>query len=85
MRIPKYIRKKLMDISDHANKISEISAEVQEWFEKNGFSDEELRSGNGCSLEEFEYGNGSEKVIDDLEDYLSLLEVDHLFDLSRKD
>lgn len=78
MRIPKYIRQKLLLSSAYAQKISELMEEAQAWFEKQGFSNEELRSGNGCSLEEFEYGTGDDNTVDTLEDYLSILEIDHI-------
>ena len=78
MRIPKYIRQKLLLASANAQKIAELMNEAQAWFEKQGFTSEELRSGNGCSLEEFEYGTGNDQTVDTLEDYLSLLEIDHI-------
>ena len=57
MRVPKYIKNKLKSIVYHQNKANEIMQEVEEWLERNGFDIEELRSGDGESLEEFEYGN----------------------------
>ena len=57
MKIPTNIQRKLVSASKHAAKCTQIMAEVDEYFESLGFTPEELRSGTGCSLEEFEYGN----------------------------
>ena len=71
MRIPSKIRNKLISASKHAAKCAEIMEEVNEYLESLGFSAEELRSGIGCSLEEFEYGNCP---LDEFEQYLDMLE-----------
>lgn len=57
MKIPSYIIQDMRRIVKHAQAVSEISARVDEWFESHGFTAEELRCGDGCSLEELEYGN----------------------------
>ena len=71
MKLPNNIRSKLISASKHAAKCAEIMAEVDEYLESIGFSAEELRSGIGCSLEEFEYGNCP---LEEFEQYLNELE-----------
>lgn len=57
MKIPAYIIQDMRCIVNHAKAIEEISRRVDLWFESHGFTAEELRCGDGCSLEEIEYGN----------------------------
>ena len=83
MVIPKYIRAKLLREASLAQEIARLSSEAEAWFQKQGFTVEELRSGNGCSLEEFEYGTATEETLDQLEDYLSLVEVDHVLQTKK--
>ena len=44
-------------IAELSNKVKELSKEVDQYFIQNGFDIDELRCGNGRSLEELEYGN----------------------------
>lgn len=57
MKIPKHIRDKMHRIADLNYKSAELSREVDEWFASRGFDVYELRCGDGCSLEELDYGN----------------------------
>lgn len=44
-------------IAELSKKIRELSGEVDQYFIDKGFDIEELRCGNGRSLEELDYGN----------------------------
>lgn len=44
-------------IAELSRKAKELSSEVDQYFIDKGFDIEELRCGNGRSLEELEYGN----------------------------
>ncbi len=44
-------------IAELSREIKELSSEVDQYFIDKGFDIEELRCGNGRSLEELEYGN----------------------------
>ena len=44
-------------IAEISGKVKELSSEVDQYFIDRGFNIEELRCGNGKSLEELEYGN----------------------------
>lgn len=57
MKVSKEIQKKMHKIAEYANKAKELSEEVDQYFIDKGFNIEELRCGNGESLEELEYGN----------------------------
>ena len=57
MKIPQHIKNKMhriVALNRAADKEMEI---VEKWLEKQGFDIETLRNGDGCSLEELEYGN----------------------------
>lgn len=68
--LPKHIKKKLVSASLHAKKVQEIMEYVNEWLESRGYDPDELRSGNGISLEEFEYGNCP---LEEFEEYFDTL------------
>lgn len=57
MVVPNYIKKRMRKIA----KLNAMAAEemklVEGWLENKGFDIDELRCGDGCSLEELEYGN----------------------------
>lgn len=55
--IPKHIRMKMNLITKYSNLMKYYSEQVNDWLNEKGFSDDYLRSGDGCSLEELEYGN----------------------------
>lgn len=57
MKVPKYIKNKMHRIVDLQNKACKEMCDVEKWLEEHGFDVEKLRSGDGCSLEELEYGN----------------------------
>ena len=57
MKIPKHIKNKLRRIAALECISRNLMREVEAWLEAKGFDTEELRSGDGCSLEEFENGN----------------------------
>ncbi len=75
MKLPKSIKQKLISANNHAISIGRIMDGVNSWLENKGFSPEDLRSGNGKSLEEFEYGSENvEELIELFEEYLTELE-----------
>lgn len=57
MKIPKHIKEKMRKIADLHRKGAEISREVDDWFIDHGFDIDNLRCGDGYSLEELDYGN----------------------------
>lgn len=57
MNVPKYIVEDMRRAARHFQSGSEIMRRVDAWFEANGFDMDELRCGDGASLEEIEYGN----------------------------
>jgi hypothetical protein len=56
MRVPKYIKDKMHQIAALSHKSGELSREVDAWFISKGFEIEDIRSGDGCTLEELGYG-----------------------------
>lgn len=57
MKVPEYVRRKMHRLADLQSKATVLSREIDAWFMENGFDIEELSCGDGCSLEELEYGN----------------------------
>ena len=57
MRVPKYIREKMHRIAALHQVAAADMRIVEAWLEKQGYDTEALRSGDGYSLEELEYGN----------------------------
>lgn len=68
VKVPKYIKDKMKSVLYHQRLSAKKMQEVEEWLECNGFDVDELRCGDGASLEELEYGN------DVIEDLLAKLE-----------
>ena len=57
MKIPNHIQQKMHRIADLHYKAAVLSREVDEWLINRGFDIDELRCGDGYSLEELDYGN----------------------------
>lgn len=57
MCVPKYIKIKMHRIATLQKQSTALSQEVDNWFITHGFNIEELRCGDGQSLEEPDYGN----------------------------
>lgn len=57
MCVPNYIKVKMHRIATLQKQAASLSLEVDNWFIKHGFNIEELRCGDGQSLEELDYGN----------------------------
>jgi hypothetical protein len=55
--VPKHIRDKMHRIAKLSKETARLSLIVDKWFEEHGCDIERMRSGNGRSLEELEYGN----------------------------
>jgi hypothetical protein len=57
MKIPEHIKNKMRRAANLTSKVTELMREVDDYFIDRGYNIEELRSENGISLEELEYGN----------------------------
>lgn len=57
MKIPNHIKIKLHRVAKLNYVSMKLMEEVEQWLESKGFDIEELRCGDGCSLEEFDLGN----------------------------
>lgn len=72
IKVPKEIQKKMNKIAELSNKANKLSKEVDQYFIDKGFDVEKLRTGNGRSLEELEYGNDiTDEFCKDAEDGFS--------------
>lgn len=56
-KILKDIRTKMHQLAKLTKKVGELDNEISEYFVSLGFNEENLRCGNGNSLEELLYGN----------------------------
>lgn len=57
MKVPTYIRRKMHRAAKLHAEASKLTRQVDEWFESKGYAAEDLRCGDGLSLEELDYGN----------------------------
>ena len=57
MKVPEYIRQKMHRAAKLHAEASRIIRQVDEYFESIGYTPENLRCGDGFSLEELDYGN----------------------------
>lgn len=57
MKVPEYIRYKMHRAARLHAEAARLMSHVDAWFEDRGYNMEELRCGDGCSLEELDYGN----------------------------
>lgn len=57
MKVPEYIRRKMHRAAKLYAEASRLTSQVDAWFENRGYSLENLRRGDGLSLEELDYGN----------------------------
>ena len=57
MRVPKYIRNKMHRAAELHAEAARLMYQVDSWLERHGFRAEDLRCGDGFSLEELDYGN----------------------------
>jgi len=62
MKVPKHIKNRMHKIAKYTSIAAEEMKTVENWLEAKGFDVEELRSGDGYSLEELEYGNDITEV-----------------------
>jgi hypothetical protein len=56
-KVPEYIKIKMKKIASLSSKVNELSNEIDNYFIEQGYDIMSLRSGDGISLEELEYGN----------------------------
>lgn len=57
MIVPLYIKKKMHSVVKYSRASATAMQVVESWLELHGIAPESIRDGNGCSLEELEYGN----------------------------
>lgn len=57
MKIPSEIKHKMHMAASHFAKGTNIMGEVDQWFANQKIDEDIIRSGDGISLEEIEYGN----------------------------
>lgn len=57
MKVPEYIRHKMHRAAKLHAEASNLMHQVDKWFEDRGYTPENLRCGDGFSLEELDYGN----------------------------
>lgn len=74
MKVPKYIQDKMHRVAELEVRSREVMSEIEDWLLRNGVSEDNLgnggllRCGDGCSLEELEYGNDiTELLVEKLE------------------
>lgn len=56
MKVPEHIREKMHKIAELHRRATDISDVVDSWFIEHGYYMEDLRTGDGRSLEELDYG-----------------------------
>ena len=57
VKVSNEIRSKMHLLADLSKTCSKLSCEINDYFESLGYDLEDLRCGNGESLDELEYGN----------------------------
>lgn len=57
MKISKNIQGKMHKLAQLTSKASMLDREINDYFESKGYNIDELRSGDGTTLEELNYGN----------------------------
>lgn len=69
MKVPEYIRRKMHRAAKLHAEASKLTSQVDAWFESRGYTPENLRCGDGLSLEELDYGNDVTDVFCDRVEY----------------
>lgn len=57
MKVPEYIQQKMHRAAKLHAEASRLIRQIDKWFESRGYTPENLRCGDGFSLEELDYGN----------------------------
>lgn len=57
MRIPKDIQVKMHKLAQSTSQAAILDREINDYFESKGYDIDELRSGDGTTLDELNYGN----------------------------
>lgn len=57
MRISKDVQRKMHKLAQLTSQASLLDREINEYFENKGYDIDELRSGDGTTLDELNYGN----------------------------
>ncbi len=69
MKVSKEIQKKMHKLASLCAQSSELCREINEYFEDKGYDIDELRAGDGTTLDELDYGNDiTDKFVEDMAD-----------------
>lgn len=67
MKVSKEIQKKMHKLASLTAQASELAREINDYFESKGYDIDELRAGDGETLDELDYGNDiTEKFVEDM-------------------
>ena len=68
MRISKNIQEKMHKLAQLTSQAAVLDREINDYFESKGYDIDELRSGDGATLDELNYGNDvTEIFVNDFE------------------
>lgn len=68
MKISKNIQEKMHKLAQLTSQAAALDREINDYFESKGYDINELRSGDGTTLDELNYGNDvTETFVDDFE------------------
>lgn len=67
MKVSKEIQKKMHKLASLTAQASELAREINDYFEGKGYDIDELRAGDGKTLDELDYGNDiTEEFVEDM-------------------
>lgn len=68
MKVSKEIQRKMHRLANLTAQAGVLVNEINKYFEKNGYDTDELRGGDGSTLEELDYGNDITDIfVEDME------------------
>lgn len=69
MKVSKEIQKKMHRLASLCAQASALDREINEYFEEKGYDIDELRTGDGTTLDELNYGNDiTDRFVEDMAD-----------------
>lgn len=79
-KVPKYIQNEMKKAAEHINIANQHICAINAWLWKNGIDPDNLRPGDGCGLDELDYGNGERInfIVDNIESILNGEEQEEL-------